>query len=110
MSASQRAVPRPVTLQITFESPDSMMSVSEEGIHTREFEGVPAPVAQTIAADVVEYAKDRGEEIRQEIYMYRRAGAPDKKVMLPLDFKEVIGLSVAWPSNTEPFNPEAGSP
>ncbi len=74
-----------------------MMSFSEGSTHAREFEDVPKPVAQKILADAVELAQPRSESAQQKVYRYRRVGAPDQmsqEVILPLDFEEVVGLSV----------------
>jgi len=85
-----------VTLHITFQSPPSLQDRSEE--HERRFRQVPPSTAQKIKRDFATYAQTGRDALQQRMYWYCRRPDGTTQIMLPLDFEEVISISVTRPS------------
>lgn len=84
-----------VTLHITFRTPPSLQDRQEQ--HERRFQDIPSSTVQKIKRDFATYVRTGRDALRQRIYWYRRRQGA-KQIMLPLDFEEVISISVTSPS------------
>lgn len=81
-----------VTLHITFQTPPSLQDRQEH--HERRFQHVPLSTAQKVKRDFAAYVRTGRDALRQRMYWYRRRPDGTTQTMLPLDFEEVISISV----------------
>jgi hypothetical protein len=84
-----------VTLHITFRTPPSLQE--RQKLHCRRFPHVPRSIAHRIGQDFVQYLRAERETTPQKVYRYCQQQRSPRKVMLPLDFEEVVSVSVETP-------------
>jgi len=84
-----------VTLHITFRTPPPLQD--RQKLHNRRFPHVPRSTAQRIGKDFATYLQTARETVQRKVYRYRQRQQEARNVMLPLDFEEVVSISVEAP-------------
>ena len=86
----------PMTVSITFESPDREQAQRPASLHERCLEAVPPEQAEQMARDFVEYRSEKKGE-RRKLYRYESV---DGECLVALDFEEIVAIMAEGTNST----------
>lgn len=98
-----------VTLYITFRVPPSLQFRPTQTRHQRQFDNVPESVAEKIVNDFERYSNGNSSVKEEKLYRYVSGAeqGEEKEILLPIDFGEVLSLSVVARNETVDRTPPA---